>query len=481
MTAITMLGGARGAWSGPTRRETLKAGGLSLLGGLFQTPARGAVESSPDRFLRPARVKSVVLLYLQGGPPTQDMFDMKPDAPNGVGGEFRPIATTAAGIEVCELLPLTARWMHKSAVIRSVYHNGGCHKNLPMYTGYDVNLPDEEFRDSDPPSMGSVCAYLERDRQQELPTYAYLPCPLGWGEARKKAGPHGGFLGRKYDPFCTECTAYVDHPPDDIWNPQVLRGEPRLAHIDLHDGITLDRFDRRRRLVEQFDDQLHTIEARRGFGSYPREQQLAFDLLTSVPVREAFDLRLEDNHTRDRYGRTLFGSTTLLARRLVERGVKFVNVSWDNFSKRFDVSKAAWDTHERNFPMLRETLLPNFDQTYSAFIEDLDRTGLLETTLVVTMGEMGRTPRINAKGGRDHWTECYSVLLAGAGIRGGTIYGASDAQAAFIQDKPVHIRDVCATIYHLLGIDPELPVPNRSGRPIPVAHGGHAVEEILSG
>ena len=119
---------------------------------------------------------------------------------------------------MCELLPLTAQWMHKTAIVRSVYHNGGCHKNLPMYTGYDVNLPDEEFRDSDPPSMGSVCAYLERDRPRELPTYVYLPCSLGWGEARKKAGPHGGFLGRRYDPFCTECTAYVDHPPDDIWS-----------------------------------------------------------------------------------------------------------------------------------------------------------------------------------------------------------------------------------------------------------------------
>jgi uncharacterized protein (DUF1501 family) len=163
----------------------------------------------------------------------------------------------------------------------------------------------------------------------------------------------------------------------------------------------------------------------------------------------------------------------------VERGVQFVNVSWDNFSKRFEVSKAAWDTHERNFPMLRETLLPNFDQTYSAFLEDLDHRGLLEQTLVVTMGEMGRTPRINAKGGRDHWTNCYSVLLAGAGIRGGTIHGASDDQAAFIKDKPVHIRDICATIYHLLGIDPEMPVYNRAGRPIPVAHGGHAILDIL--
>jgi uncharacterized protein (DUF1501 family) len=160
--------------------------------------------------------------------------------------------------------------------------------------------------------------------------------------------------------------------------------------------------------------------------------------------------------------------------------VRFVNVSWDNFSKRFGVSKAAWDTHERNYPMLQETLLPNFDQTYSAFIADLDARGLLNETLVVTMGEMGRTPKVNSKGGRDHWTYCYSVLLAGAGIRGGTICGASDDHAAFIKDNPVHIRDVCATIYHLLGIDPDLTVRDHGGRPIPIAQGGRPISEILS-
>ncbi|HVU88284.1 MAG TPA: DUF1501 domain-containing protein [Pirellulales bacterium] len=480
MSAITVFGNRRRLCSGPTRRETLKAGALSLLGGLFSSQSLLALERAEPTALRPARAKSVVLLYLQGGPPTQDMFDMKPAATGGVGGEFKPIATSASGIEICELLPRTARMMHKSAIVRSVYHNGGCHKNLPMYTGFDVNLPDEEFRDSDPPSMGSVCSYLARDRQGELPTYAYLPCPLGWGEVRKKAGPHGGFLGQRYDAFSTECTAYVDHPPDDIWSPQVVRGEPKLARAELPEGITLDRLRDRRRLVDVLDDEFRGRESSRDFGTFPREQRLAFEMLTSAKVREAFDLGQEDPHTRDRYGRTLFGSSTLLARRLVERGVQFVNVSWDNFSKRFEVSKAGWDTHERNFPMLRETLLPNFDETYSAFIEDLDSRGLLDETLVVTMGEMGRTPKINAKGGRDHWTYCYSVLFAGAGIRGGTVHGASDAQAAFIKDKPVHIRDICATIYHLLGIDPAMLVYDRANRPIAVAHGGQPIYEILS-
>jgi hypothetical protein len=480
MSSITILGSATRAGSGPTRRETLKAGALSLLGGLFNTPSLLAFENSSAAGRLPVRAKSVILLYLQGGPPTQDMFDMKPEAPDGVGGQFKPIATSAPGVSICELLPLSARTMHHTAIVRSVYHNGGCHKNLPMYTGYDVNLPDEEFRDSDPPSMGSVCAYLEREQRKELPSYAFLPCSLGWGEIRKKAGPHGGFLGRRYDAFATKCTAYVDHPPDDIWKPQVVRGEPKLANTVLPDGITLDRLDGRRRLVEQVDEQFRAVEANRDLGNLPREQRLAYEMLTSAKVREAFDLSREDEATRERYGRTLFGASALLARRLVERGVRFVNASWENYSKRFDVSKASWDTHQRNFPMLKETLLPNFDQTYSALIEDLASRGLLDDTLVVTMGEMGRTPKINADGGRDHWTFCYSVLLAGAGIRGGTIHGASDRQAAFIKDKPVHIRDICATIYHLLGIDPAMTVYDRANRPIAVAHGGQAIEEILS-
>jgi hypothetical protein len=480
MSGIRRIGSLPQNRAVATRRETLGIGALSLLSSLFPAPALLALEGSPARDRRPARARSAVLIYLQGGPPTQDMFDLKPDAPQGIRSEFKPIETSAPGVEVCELLPMTARWMHATAVVRSVYHNGGCHKNLPMYTGYDVNLPDEEFRDTDPPSMGSVCAYLERGRPGALPPYVYLPCGLGWGEARKKAGPHGGFLGRAYDPFCTECTAYVDHPPDDIWSPQVVRGEPNLGMTGLPEAVTFNRLNGRRRLVEAIDQQFVRLVGEGGMAGYPKHERLAFEMLASPRVREAFDLSREDPRLRDRYGRTLFGSTALLARRLVERGVRFVNVSWDNYSKRFEVSKAAWDTHERNFPMLRETLLPNFDQTYSAFLADLDARGLLDETLVVTMGEMGRTPKVNAKGGRDHWTYCYSVLLAGAGIKGGTVHGASDAHAAFIKDNPVHIREICATIYHLLGIDPEMPVHDRGGRPIPIAHGGHPIQAILA-
>ena len=245
--------------------------------------------------LAAGRAKSVVLIYLQGGPPTQDMFDMKPERPGGVGGEFKPIATSASGVEICELLPRTARWMHKSAIVRSVYHNGGCHKNLPMYTGYDVNLPDEEFRDSDPPSMGSVCAYLERDRQQELPTYAYLPCPLGLGRGAQKGRPARRVSGRRYDPF--------SHRVHRLRRPSARRdleaaSRARRAALDRHRAARRDHArsaaSDRRRLVEQFDEEFRSLEAQRDLGNFPRQQRLAYEMLTSAKVREAFDLGQED-------------------------------------------------------------------------------------------------------------------------------------------------------------------------------------------
>jgi hypothetical protein len=374
--------------------------------------------------------------------------------------------------------------MHKACLVRSVYHKGGCHTNLPMYTGYDVPPPDiDSARATDPPSMGSVLTYHDQvirgKKPGVVPPYIYLPCPLGWGEYKKKPGPGSGFLGQRFDPLTTECTAYVDHPPDKQWYPQPLRGEPILSGVQLPPGMTLDALSSRRTLLEQMEEQVRQAESQPSKRGFTRNQQLAFNLLTSAQIRNAFDLRQETNRLRERYGRTLFGATSLLARRLVERGARFVNVSWDNFSNRFQVSNEVWDTHERNYPILRGTHLPSLDQTYSALMVDLEQRGLLDETLIVMMGEMGRTPNLNDKGGRDHWTFCYSVLFAGAGIRGGTIYGASDRHAAYIKDRPVRINDICATIYHCLGIDPEMTVQDQSGRPIPVAHGGKPLYDIL--
>jgi hypothetical protein len=478
---LTMLGTPRRCCDGLTRRETLKAGALGLLGGFGLPQLLEAEQRRPPR-RRPGKAKSVIMLYLLGGAPTQDMVDLKPNAPAEVRGEFRPIATNVPGIQVCEHLPRMARWMHKAAVIRSLNHRAGCHNTLPSYTGYEVMLPDiTTIRDTYPPSIGSVCEFL-RHGQGDLPDYVYMPCYLGWGQAIRRPGPYAGFLGQRYDPLFTECAPYKGPgtPAARPGYPQTVLGEPRLPQSTLGEGITIDRLNTRRSLVGQIDDRLRRMDAQPALDNFGRVRQRAFNLLTSARVRSAFDVAEEDPRVRDNYGRTLFGSSTLIARRLVEAGVRFVNVTWDLFWDRVPINYDCWDTHSRNFPTLRDWNLPEFDRTYAALMEDLQQRGLLDETLVVVTSEMGRTPRINAGGGRDHWTFCYSTVLAGAGIRGGTLFGESDAQAAYVKDRPVSTADVCACIYECLGIDPDMPVHERGGRPIPVAQGGRPIREILA-
>jgi hypothetical protein len=476
---LTMLGSVRRCCDGLTRRESLRAGALGLMGGfglpeLLRAEARGAT--------RPGRARSVVVLYLLGGAATQDMWDLKPDAPAEVRGEFRPVPSNVPGLPVCEHLPRSARWMHKTAVVRSMNHRAGCHNPLPSYTGHDAVLPDiVSTRESYPPSMGSVCEYL-RGGRGGLPDYIYMPCYLGWGQAIRRPGPYGGFLGRRYDPLFTECTPHLDAdaPAERPWYPQVLRGEPRLPAETPGDVLTLDRLDSRRGLLDQLDDEARRLADAGALATFDRHRQRAFDLMTSEPVRAAFRLEDEDPRLRDRYGRTLFGASTLVARRLVEAGVRFVNVTWDVYWERLQLQHDGWDTHGRNFAILREYNLPYFDLAFTALLGDLEARGLLDETLVVVLSEMGRTPKINANAGRDHWTYCYSVVLAGAGIRGGTAYGASDAQGAFVKDHPVSPADLCATIYELLGIDPAMTLPDRTGRPVAIAQGGVPIRAILA-
>lgn len=485
---LTLLGSPRRCCDGITRRETLKAGALTALGGFgwsewHQLQAAALVREAP--------AKNVIVLFLLGGAATQDMVDLKPQAPSEVRSEFRPIPTNVPGIEVCEHLPLLARHAEKLAIIRSVTHQAGCHNCLPCYTGWDIVPPDQHPRDTDPPSMGSVCEYLyQTDRvsrlgastTEEVPQYVYMPCWLGWGQSFRRAGPYGGFLGKRYDPLITSCQPYYDKDgfAPQPGNPQVVRGMPLLEGSQFPEGITLDRVQRRQSLLEQLDEGRRRLETQLPAAQYSRQQDQAFELLTSSRLRTAFDLDQEDPRTIDRYGRTLFGQSTLIARRLIERGVKFVNVTWDLFWGPVNIDYDAWDTHTNNFGILKQNKLPGFDQTFSALLEDLEQRGLLDDTLILVTSEMGRTPRINKSAGRDHWTFCYSNILAGAGIRGGTIYGASDRHAAYVQDHPVRPADVCATVYHCLGIDPELRVLDRTGRPVEIAHGGRPITEVLT-
>jgi hypothetical protein len=476
---LTVLGSPRRCCDGLTRRETLKAGALSVLGGLGLPQLLAANESR--RTSRPGRAKSVILLYLLGGAATQDMIDLKPDAADGVRSEFRPIATNVPGIQVCEHLPRMSRWMHKIALVRSLNHRAGCHNTLPGYTGLEQLVADNTVtRETFPPSMGSVCEYL-RQGDEQLPDYVYMPCYLGWGQAIRRAGPYAGFLGQRYDALYTECAPYRDPslPAPGPGRPATVLGEPRLPSSTFTEGVTVDRLNTRRSLMTQIEDQLRAADATQAFDQFGRVRGRAFDLLTSNTVRSAFDVSGEDPRLRDRYGRTLFGNCTLIARRLVEAGVRFVNVTWDLFWDRVPINYDAWDTHTRNFAILKETNLPEFDLTYSTLLADLELRGLLDETLVVVMSEMGRTPRVNGNAGRDHWTHCYGMWFAGAGIRGGTVVGESDGQAAYVKDRPISTSDVCATIYELLGIDPDMTVPDRSGRPMPVAHGGRPIHEVL--
>ncbi len=474
---LKMLGSARRCCDGITRRETLQAGGLAMLGNMFGLPGNLASAANSVPSNKAARAKSVIVLYLLGGAPTQDMFDMKPDAPGGVGGEFRPVSTDVPGMHVCELLPQHAEWMNQSAIVRTVNHKAGCHNPMPSLTGYPEPLPSiGVVQDNLPPSIGSVCEYM--NQEDDFPAYVHMPCMLGWGQHIRRAGPYAGFLGRQYDPLFTECDPTSAKPSPDTYSPQVVHGTPRLPVASLPPGVTLDRLNARRKLTDQFDDALRRLESG---DEFERAQKGALSLLTSNQIRDAFDIEKVPGDLRDRYGRTLFGNSALIARQLVERGTKFVNVTWDIFWTRpGKLDGSGWDTHQRNFGILKDVLLPNYDQTFSGLMWDLSSRGLLDETLVVVMSDMGRTPKINKNAGRDHWTFCYSVLFAGAGIQGGAVYGESDEQAAYVKDKPVSPADICATIYECLGIDPEMHVPDSTGQPVKVALGGKPIREILT-
>lgn len=478
---LTLLGSPRKTCAGWTRRETLTAAcGLGLSG--------LAANAMPTSERRRGRAKSVIMLYLLGGAATQDMIDLKPNAPSEIRGEFNPIATNVPGIRIGEYLPKMSRWMHKIALVRSLNHRAGCHNTLPSYTGLEQLLDNTVTRDTYPPSMGSVAEYLRagsvKDGRhlRDLPDYVYMPCYLGWGQAIRRPGPYSGFLGQRYEALTTEVMPHRDpnSPTPAPGRPVTVLGEPRLPENTLAPGVTIDRLHDRRTLMQQIDDNLRPLDAQPGIDNFNRTQRRAFNLLTSNDVRSAFDLSLEDPRLRDRYGRTLFGNCSMIARRLVERDVRFVNVTWDLFWDRVQINYDSWDTHTRNFAILKDVNLPEFDRVQQALLEDLETRGLLDETLVVVMSEMGRTPRINGNAGRDHWTYCYGMWFAGAGIRGGTVVGESDNQAAYVKDRPVSPADICATIYEILGIDPDYPVPDRAGRPVPISHGGRPIRELLA-
>lgn len=465
---LRVLGHRSPVCNGLTRRDLLRAGSLAAITGGLHPPLATATESR-----RTSPAKAVILLDLFGGPSHIDTFDPKPHAPDGIRGEFGTIPTALPGIRVCEHLPLLARRLDKLAVVRSVSHRYNSHNPYGVMTGFDGGQDQTDYfaRPTNHPSVPAVCQFFGVGRGKELPGYVMLPALPGYTQGLRRAGPYGGYLGTAFDPMFSTADAHVGHDTTDtkdFYNHTITpQGEPKLPKLD--GGLTLDALNTRRSLVQQLDEQASRYDGK----THANRRDAAFDLLLSPKAREAFDLGKEPPTLRDRYGRDLFGSSVLLARRLVEAGVTFVTVHTEA------KPNGHWDTHENNFAMLRHVLLPFLDRAVSALVDDLADRGLLESTLVVVTGDMGRTPRINAKAGRDHWPQCGFCLFAGGGTKPGVVYGTTDKTAAFPADLPVSAGDLVATVYHLVGVDPEATVPDHTGRPAHISHGGSPIRGIL--
>jgi uncharacterized protein DUF1501 len=435
-----------------SRRELLTVGTVGLMGltlpGLLQAEAaaRAAGKGGPA-----ATAKSVIFLYQWGGPSHLETFDMKPDGPEESRGQFKPIPSNVPGIQVCELLPRFAQVMDKVSVIRSVSHRFGNH-NPPGYyglTGHAPPLDDQRLRDTPDlfPHYGSVIDVL-RPAPREIPTFVAMPAVIRDGSV--VPGQHASFLGKQHDPLL------ILQDPNSP--------EFKLPELSLPGGLTPERLQDRRSLLQMLDKQVGLMDrlpAARGLEAY---HERAFAMLSSPKVKEAFDLNKEPASVRDAYGRTMYGQSVLLARRLIEIGVRIVTVYYCNPGGGF-----IWDTHKNNFPELKNKLLPTTDQAVPTLLSDLAQRGLLDETLVIWTGEFGRTPKINKEAGRDHWPQCYTMLMAGGGIKGGYVYGASDGAGAYPVENPVKPDHIGGTMYRALGIDPHTEIRDLQDRPFPIA------------
>ncbi len=447
---------------GITRREALRVGGLGFTGLMWSDWLRGraaaaARESSQrtgaDCF---GRARACIVVYNYGGPSHLDTWDLKPGAPQEIRGEFRPVATRVPGIAITEYLPRLAGLADRYAVVRSVHHRDNDHA-IGAYlalTGYShprnaVLGIEPPASPQDMPSLGSVVSKV-RPAGNALFSYVTLGDLRHFGN-NDSMGQNAGCLGRAYDPF----TLPFVRPMDGSLDLSVL-----ASFLAAADGRQLDG---RRRLLERMTHAGPALEAVAGMRDLDGYTRRAYELLASPVCRQAFDLAREPQRVRDFYGPAPFARNCLLARRLVEAGVPLVTV--------YSFGNRDWDTHGGNFPALKNTLLPPTDRGLAALLTDLHDRGLLDETLVVWMSEMGRTPRVNRDGGRDHWSFCYSVVLAGGGVRGGQVYGSSDRSAAYPSTNPVSPADLAATIYHCLGIEPRTQVADQQGRPLTIATG----------
>lgn len=471
---LNILGGWQATCSGLSRRSMLQAGGAGLFG--LNLPQLLAAEAQTPQ--RAAKAKNVIFLFLFGGPSQLETFDMKPDAPGDVRGPFQPVDSRTPGLRICEHLGQLAKLSDKFCVVRNMSHSFNDHSGGGHYiqTGKRWHLPiggGFNRTDKDWPSIGSMVDYLDQRRGlvRDVPNYMFLPAPLGHLQTYKvkleRPGQYGGWLGRAYDPLSTDI-----RKRDDGDNPFFRECTDDELDFRIHGltpdaDLTLDRLDRRRSLLAQFDDSRQTLTPA-AIDTFDQFRQRALSLVTNSKTRDALDIRRESSTVRDRYGRHLFGQSTLVARRLIESGVRYVTVGWDA------PDGYSWDSHTHSDDV-KAHLLPGLDQALSALLIDLEERGLLDETLVVCTGEMGRTPKPNARWGRQHWSTLFSTVLAGGGIRGGLLHGSSDRDAAYAVDHPSTPEDLAATVLAALGIDAETRIHDPQGRPTPLVENGRVL------
>ena len=434
-----------------SRRDFLSVGALSAIGlslpqFLRAKEEHGVREGCENR--------AAIMIFNLGGPSHIDLWDMKPDAPREIRGPFRPIKTRSGAFEISELLPLHAKIADRFSLVRSCHHDGAAVHDA----GWQMMQTGRRFTGGiQTPHAGAVVGYL-RGRKTDLPPFVVLPELMGRGGGNLPNGQAGGFLGKAQDPF-----ALMADPSKENF---------RVPDLLPPDQIGARRLERRRRLREIVDETTDSFETSEDARLLDENFQAAFRLMTSEAARAAFDLAREPAAVRERYGMTRFGQCCLLARRLIESGVRFVTIN--TFLTVFD--EITWDIHGSkpftSIEGMKNIVCPMYDQAYSALIEDLDERGLLGDTLVANLSEFGRTPKVNPAGGRDHWPQCFSAYFAGGGIKGGRVVGASDPIGGFPAERPVGPADIVATIFHSLGFDPTHHLPGPGGRPFPLTDFG---------
>jgi hypothetical protein len=444
-----------------SRRRLLKLGNLGLAGMGLSLPHLLAADSARTNSAHGPLADNCILMFLNGGPSHLDMWDLKPSAPDGIRGEFQPIATSLVDYQMCEHLPRLARQAHRATIVRSMNHTVNNSHAAAVYaslTGHDRGEQGGGTKSTDHPSLGSIMAKLRPTAANVVP-HVCLPYITKEGAGGPpQPGFFGGFLGHSLDPL------FVLKDPN--------APDFRVPELSLQDEVSSNRLEARRRLFETGNPALESGPSTTR--EMTRMQSRALDLLTSEKTQRAFRLTDETEATRDSYGRNIYGQSTLLARRLLEAGTRIVTISWA------PDANATWDTHGSNFKSLKGSLLPQFDSACASLIADLSERGMLERTVVAVLGDFGRTPRINANaGGRDHWNFCYSVMLVGGGFQPGLIYGTSDSTGAFPASHPLVPGDIISTIYSALGVDPTTDIHDQFLRPYRVVPAGEVVGDLL--